>query len=94
LKKKILKRGKNMKNFVELDSGVEEELQKMEQVVDAARSKVTLRKLLNEITQTDNGLVELQKRFTSIVGEKDVSNKVRGRLKAMQHRCNLKLGVE
>jgi hypothetical protein len=83
-----------MKNFVELDSGVEEELQKMEQVVDAARSKVTLRKLLNEITQTDNGLVELQKRFTSIVGEKDVSNKVRGRLKAMQHRCNLKLGVE
>jgi hypothetical protein len=83
-----------MENFVELDSGVEEELQKMENVVDAARSKVTLRKLLNEITQTDNGLVELQKRFTGIVGDKDVSNKVRRRLEAMQHKCNLKLGVE
>jgi len=83
-----------MENFVELDSGVEKELQKMEEVVDAARSKVTLRKLLNEITKTHNGLSELQERFTGIVGDKDVSNKARKRLKAMQHKCNLKLGVE
>jgi hypothetical protein len=83
-----------MKNFVELDSGVEKELQKMEKVVDTARSKVTLRKLLNEITQTDNGLSELQARFTGIVGDKDVSEKTRKRLKTMQQKCNLKLGVE
>ena len=81
-----------MKNFmdVELDSGVEEALQDMEQVVNTVQSKVILRKLLYQIKNTDTGLVELQKRFKTL----GVTDKARRRLKAMQQKCNLKLGVE